>query len=245
MDEGGRKVTTEKPMLRVEFETDARLDSPYVSDVVFDLDTAFRSFALGPGQRTDAPSLSLSATYVGSFILDFLMVTGGVVTLNEGRKLLIDFVNYLGETVESMLAGGDVPTAERDALRAVSRPLVNGEAKSVQIFIVGQNERLLIDLVIAPIIVGDRLTPRLSRTAAEFGEPLPGPRVAPRSKESTSRLKSFATLIVVGDEWYARPEGFGGLLIPVTSHSLSQKEGDVVDGHIWLNKDGRPTEFRA
>lgn len=190
-----------------------------------------------------------------------------LLDLYEQRALFGGFLQTVAVALETVMnAGGGIgpiSASVRSFLVSLAAPIVRKQASHARIYVKGDNNTIIyIENLQAERI--DQLfdAPRRVRRGGGFLS-YDGDRVVPRQTEqkdaspgrSEARLparmadETQATLLNVAGQWYARPAGFQGVMLPVAAGSIAT-EG-LVEARTYaasgsvVREDGNPTVFRV
>lgn len=192
-----------------------------------------------------------------------------MLDLYDQRALFGGFLQTVAVALETVMnaSGGQVAQVSasvRTFLTSLAGPIVRKQASHAKLYVRGDNNTIIyIESLQAERI--DQLfeAPKRVRSgggfiayeeARDIARP-PLERIAPRRTEEEKRLPppitddSQATLLNIAGQWYARPAGFQGVMLPVEAGSVAAEglfEGKTytASGTV-VREGGNPTVFRV
>jgi hypothetical protein len=190
-----------------------------------------------------------------------------LLDLYDQRALFGGFLQTVAVALETVMnaSGGQVAQVSasvRTLLVSLAGPIVRKQASHAKLYVKGDNNTIIyIENLQAERI--DQLfdAPKRVRSgggfiayeeAREIAEPANDVRALPRARELPPvpiADETQATLLSIGGEWYARPTGFHGVMLPVAEGSAALeglREGKtyVASGTV-VREGGNPTVFRV
>lgn len=230
--------------LRLIVDTKGQPRAADVGRMLHRLSVSFSQYQRREGFGTNA-QLRVSRLEVGSLWADLIAVAGTVVTLWEFREILTGFVQQLVKAfrVMSGTEDGIVESSDRVTIEALAAPVANDDAHQVTVQVVGDNNAVLVinlesaqslrDAAVARAIPS---TLRAHQTKAARA-PIEGARLREAISYRTDRSiidedSADATLLFIDGQWYARPVGLSGVLLPVSIGHQSVAGLDEHTTHI-------------
>lgn len=239
------------PVLRVRFETDALLGAAEVGNVLLALGSSFERYARRgvPGNQL---RLAVRNVAVGSLVADLVVV--GIATavgVAQHPEALFGFVGFLDNvlSIAKRMKPGKNRAADNRLVETLLRPVADGAAKQVNIFVLGDNNTVTFDRE-AVSLVSDAKRRAHELAAAGHGSATEGDEDADAEFAALAPPRQLklrgkeGTVLVVKGQWYVRLEGEGGVLNPLElGHGVEVRDDQSYsfDGD-W---EGRSYRIRA
>lgn len=186
-----------------------------------------------------------------------------LLDLYDQRALFGGFLQTVAVALETVMnAGGgqvaQISASVRTFLTSLAGPIVRKQASHAKLYVKGDNNTIIyIESLQAERI--DQLfdAPKRVRSGGGFvayeetrkvAEPANDPRTLSRAEPSTMGETQAALLHIAG-QWYARPAGFQGVMLPVVEGNVAL--GDLREGKSYVasgtvvREGGNPTVFRV
>lgn len=206
-----------EPSLSVRFENDRLIAAGDLGRILDELAKAFDRFARA-SRGARGRRLAVRRVVVGSLVADLVLV-GAVSTAAaaQNAQALFGFVGFLADMlgIAQGLKPGRVTAANERLLAALQKPVAEGDAQQVNIF-VGDGASVTIDRDAIRLVRTHREDSAEEAQAFTITER----RVPPVSKMMAAPIHAvldgkFGTALDVKGQWYVRLEGEGGVLNPV------------------------------
>ncbi|GEM_PF-1547640 len=190
-----------------------------------------------------------------------------LLDLYDQRALFGGFLQTVAVALETVMNAsggsvGQISASVRTFLVSLAGPIVRKQASHAKLYVRGDNNTIIyIENLQAERI--DQLfeAPKRVRSGGGFIAYEEARQVAapandlPAVAQEKERLpapivdETQATLLHIGGQWYARPAGFHGVMLPVAEGSaaldgLSEGKSHVASGTI-VREGGNPTAFRV
>lgn len=195
------------------------------------------------------------------WLRDAIELAEGVVTLIEQRRILLDFVEFLAVAINTARDGasGELTPAVRNFLNAFTLPVAEGRAASAKLNVQGDNNTIIyIEQADASALQMLLQQPQLIRPSAAIRLQRPSKKdlaeaVAAKREEipAIEPPADEGVIFQVRGKWYAEPERFDGMLVPVNFDAidrqpkpLHQRQGFRVTGEIRYRRNV-PTAFHV
>ena len=181
-----------------------------------------------------------------------------VTAVADHRDMLIGFVQNIGVAVQTLTGAnvGQVPASIRALLGAMATPVERGVADRASIQVHGDNNTIIIidgnnagninSALMRRSDAGERVQRVEPATRRRRPAELTAlPDVALKTGNGTT--SDHATIVRFANEWYARPEGLGGVLLPANGSMLADAATTMqytAHGMILPSRD-RPREYHV
>lgn len=186
-----------------------------------------------------------------------------LLDLYDQRALFGGFLQTVAVALETVMnaSGGQVAQVSasvRTLLVSLAGPIVRKQASHAKLYVKGDNNTIVyIENLHAERI--DQLfdAPKRVRSGGGFVAYEEARQVAPPTNDLSALPRAEppiadetqATLLSIGGQWYARPSGFHGVMLPVAEGSLALEglfEGKtyIASGTV-VREGGNPTVFRV
>lgn len=207
--------------------------------------------------------LVLVGAGTGSAWANLVLAAKDAIDLWDAREVLAGFMTHMDAVLAALMGRIQRPVSasDRKTVQTIGQPVAEGQASQVIIQINGDNNQLIIvpeqyhemrtaGSLPSPKDASPRPTFRPSQSQIDGGELLSGDE-RPREQmieRPGGGMSEMASMLTIGDEWYARPAGLGGVLVPAQpakDGALEMlREGDVRSGFFERDARGFPVSFR-
>lgn len=197
------------------------------------LDKSFRAYARQSGGARVRAGLSVAAVRRGSIdlLLNVVELAGGVAT---ARQYLAPFATHLAQLVDLALHGAlpglsaPVSPVDRKAINSLVDPVARGSATQINLVNNGQ----IVFNVASPEAAKDILTRLKASVPTRPPQALVDEISIPRKQlADLERGELMGTVFLVDGTWYARLQGLGGVLVPISADA--GLKGGLVHGKVY------------
>lgn len=210
------------PVLRVSYDTEGSIAAADVGELLSALGKAFERYSRRAAPR-DHLRLAVRRIEVGSLVADLVVVVAGTAMgVAQHPEALYGFVGFLGDllAIAQGLKRGKNKQADARLVETLLKPVADGNAQQVNIFVVGNGNTVTIDRKSIDLVrrAGDQARKlseaegKIARASDVEEDDKPIALMAP--KHLLLRGKHGTALDVKG-RWYVRLEGEGGVLNPL------------------------------
>lgn len=207
-------------VLRVRYDTESLIAVSDVGEVLSALGRGFERYTRRTAARRGL-ALAVQRVEVGSLVADLVVVgTGTAIAVAQHPEALYGFVGFIGDllAIAQGLKPGKNKQADARLIEALSKPVADGNAQQVNIFVVGDGNAVTIDKGAVELVRAARheaheaLSAGQAGAASDFEDDPVLTLAPPRLLTLTGK---HGTAIDVKGQWYVRLEGEGGVLNPL------------------------------
>lgn len=240
-------TSSDAPILRVRYETDGAIAAVDAGEVLTALGRGFERYARQTRIR-GALRLAVQRIEVGSLVADLVVVgVGAALSVAQHSEALYGFVGFLGDmlAIAQGLKPGKNKQADTRLVETLLRPIADGQAQQVNLFVVGDGNTVRIDREAIELMRAhhDGASAGTDEIAAIDANESDAPLVLAAPRNLTLEGKHGTALDVKG-RWYVRLEGEGGVLNPLElaqGVTVKDEQSYSFDG-AW---EGRRYRIRA
>jgi len=241
---------SDPPILRVRYDTEGLIAAADVGEVLSALGKGFERYTKRAAVRAGL-RLAIQRIEVGSLVADLVVVgTGAAIAVAQHREALYGFVGFLENllAIAQGLRPGKNKQADARLIELLSKPIAEGDAQQVNVFVVGDGNTVMIDRGAIELVRAARHDARaalgVESQMAANAEVSGDPALALAPPKYMTLDGKHGTAIDVKGRWYVRLEGEGGVLNPLElAHGVSvQDEQSYSFDGAW---EGRSYRIRA
>lgn len=206
------------PVLRIRYDTEGLLAAVDVASVLGEVGKGFERYAKR-GANRGGLRLAVRRIEVGSLVADLVVVSAAAgVAFVQHPEALYGFIGFLADllSIAQGVKPGRNKVADARLLEALLRPVAEGGAQQVNVFVVGDGNTITINKDAIELIKATREASLMRSTDAEEYSSEPARELAmPEPPRHLTLDGKFGTAISVKGRWYVRLEGEGGVLNPL------------------------------
>lgn len=211
----------DSPVLRVRYDTDGLIAAAEIGEVLTALGKGFERYIKRSAARSRL-RLAVQRVELGSLVADLVVVGAGTaMAIAQHPEALYGFVGFLGDVlaIAQGLKRGKNKQADARMIDLLARPVADGQAQQVNVFVVGNGNTVTINRGAIELVSAARRDAREALDAedqteatADLGGDL---RVALAPPKYLTLEGKHGTALDVKGCWYVRLEGEGGVLNPL------------------------------